>query len=421
MALTYDVVVVGAGPAGSTVARLLAQRHFRVLLVEEHLQVGVPCHCSGLVTPRTLEAAHAPATLVRNAVRGVLTFGPEGTALPLVASHPKALVIDRVGLDAFLATQAQEAGADLLLGARALGIERNGNGSLHLRLRRNGHEETVACRLVVGADGSRSVVAQALGVAPREVVYALGGEVAIQGLDPSLVYVALDPYTYPGWFGWAIPLGDGMARIGVGTSQRGVSPRRLLQHLLDTFPPLRGARVVRLQGGVIPLASGHPHRLVGDGVLLVGDAGGQVKPSSGGGIYTGIVAAHWCAAVAQRALEKDDCSARALAPYQRWWHSPIGREVQRASVLRRLLLGLTPRELTVALQMLGHPRIARVIQEHGDIDFPGRAFARLLAPGPLWTAFRTLPLSLWPKGMRVAWAWAFSQGRAGIGLGPFVP
>ncbi|MFN3973809.1 MAG: geranylgeranyl reductase family protein [Dehalococcoidia bacterium] len=410
MSLTFDVVVVGAGPAGSTVARLLAQRSFRVLLLEEHLQVGHPCHCSGLVTPRTLEAANASASLVQGQMRGVVAYGPDGVVLSLVAPQPKALVIDRVGLDVALAQQAQEAGAHLLTGARATGIERNGTGMLRLRLRRNGKEEEVVCRLVVGADGSRSVVSRSAPLAaPKEVVYAMGGEVAVQGLDPSLVYVALDPYTFPGWFGWAIPAGDGIARIGVGTSCRGVNPRRLLQHLLEDFPPLRGAKVLRLQGGVIPLAPAVPSPLVGDRVMLVGDAGRQVKPSSGGGIYTSVMAAQWCATVAAEALGRGDCSARALAPYQRWWNAHLGREVRMAAVLRRLFLSLTPNELAMALRLLGHQHLATVIRDYGDIDFPGRAFTQLLRPQLLGAAFRFLPLSLWPKAVRVAAQWAYHR------------
>lgn len=415
MSLTYDVVVVGAGPAGSTVARLLAQRSFRVLLLEEHPQVGQPCHCSGLVTPRTLEAAQVPAGFVQGEVRGVVAYGPKGVVLPLEAPHTKALVIDRVGLDQALAQQAQEAGAELLLGARALGIEGNGGGTLRLRLRRDGKEGEVTCRLVIGADGSRSVVARYIPVsAPEEVIYALGGEAAIEGLDPSFVHVDLDPYTFPGWFGWAIPTGNGVVRIGVGTSQRGISPRLLLQHLLESLPPLRGAKVLRLQGGVIPLASWRPRPLVGNGLMLVGDAGGQAKPSSGGGIFTGIMAARWCAAVATRALERGDCSTRALAPYQQWWHTPLGREVRLAAALRLLFLGLTPNELATALRLLGHPDLSPVIREHGDIDFPGRAFMHLLRPRFLWAAFRFLPLSLWPKGVRVAVRWAYYQVQMGL-------
>ncbi|GBD10616.1 Menaquinone reductase [bacterium HR23] len=420
MSARYDVVVVGAGPAGSTVARLLAQRSFRVLLLEEHPQVGQPCHCSGLVTPRTLSATGAPPDLVWNRVQGVVAYGPEGVVLSLSAPQPKALVLDRVGLDRFLAEQAEEAGAYLLPGARALGVERNGDGTLALRLRRNGGEEVVACRLVVGADGSRSVMARYLPAPPSgEAVYALGGEVAVQGLDPSVVYCALDPVAYPGWFGWAIPLGDGTARIGVGTAQRGVSPRLLLQRLLETFPPLRGARVLRLQGGVIPLASLRPRPLVGDGIMLVGDAGGQVKPTSGGGIYTGVESARWCAQVAGRALERGGCSARALASYERWWHGPLGREVRLGAVLRRFFLSLSPSELGVALRMLGDPRLAHYLRAYGDIDFPGRAFTHLLRPGPLWTAFRLVPLALWPKAVRIAVQWAYHRVGIGIGARPW--
>jgi flavin-dependent dehydrogenase len=147
-------------------------------------------------------------------------------------------------------------------------------------------------------------------------------------------------------------------------------------------------------------------------VLLVGDAGAQAKPSSGGGIYTGLMAAHRGVLVAAAALEKGDCSARALRPYEDWWRTPLGREVRRAAALRRLLLALTPQEVGLALRLLGHPSLARLLEREGDIDFPGRAFARLLRPLPLWTAARLLPWRLWPRAARLVALWAFHWTRA---------
>ncbi len=400
--MKFDVVVVGAGPAGSVASRELARRGVRVLLLEEHQSVGVPVHCSGLVTPRTLEAAGVSQDLVINRIKGAHIHSPTGWVLTLGGDKTRALVIDRCRLDQVLAEQAQEAGATLMLGTRLMALERV-DGRLRLHIRRNGTTTHMETDLLVAGDGSLSAVARQLGQTPEESVAVMGGEVAAGGLDPEYVEVFLGDDTAPGWFGWLIPVEGEVTRIGVGSTDRRRSPRQLLGRMCQSRDILKGARVLRLQGSVIPLRCSR--RLYDRNVLLVGDAGGQVKPTSGGGIYTSIVAAKLSARAAEAALGSGDFSARSLSRYQDQWGRSVQGELVRGMYLRQLFLSLTPAEVDGALRALARPALQALVLKKGDIDFPGRLFSSLLGLPTLLQSATYLPLSFWPKAVRLLLRW----------------
>ena len=422
--MDYDVVVVGAGPAGSRTARDLARRGVRVALLEEHPAIGDPVHCSGLVTPRTLAEAgvgDGPSSgpgqgpsissgqgLVRNRVSGAAVWVGGAEPFTIGGDRLHALVVDRRRLDELLAQQAQEAGAVLLHQARLTGVERVDG---HVRLGVTGPQgpRSLDAWLVVGADGSRSTVARSLGFpAAREAVAAIGGEAALPAavgrLDHVEVYLGAD--VAPGWFGWLIPVEERVVRLGIG-AVAGVSPRRLLQAMVERVPHLRGARFLRLRGNVIPVRQ-RP-RLYADNALLVGDAAGQAKATSGGGIWTGLVAGHTCARAALRALARGDLSARSLRWYQAAWRRGVGRHLAHAEALRDAFLRLRPDDWG-RLAVLGHdPTVRAVLARYGDIDFPAGAAARLLVPWRLPCLLPHVPWHLWPVGVRLGLRWLLQR------------
>ncbi len=377
----YDVAVVGAGPAGSRTARQLARLGLRVALIEEHRQVGVPSHCSGLISPRTWQMGETgDDSLVCNVLRGAYVHVQGDGHIELGDIPVRAVAIDRVRWDQALAEQAYRAGAEPVL-ARCVGVERTKEG-LVLRLQCRGRESALLARLVVGADGAHSRVARALGMPPpRERVLALGVEAEVDLPRDDYVHVFVGPDLAPGWFGWAIPLGDGRARLGIGCWAGSGEPLRRYRLLRQSFPSLLGrVRELRFYGGSIPLALAP--LTFGDGVLLVGDAAGQVKPFSGGGIYTGLVSAHLCAEAAAQALARDDVSAPSLYAYERAWRRALGRELVRSRRLRELGLSLGQRELELLVRVLSHPRLRSLAVRHADIDYPSRALLRLARAMP---------------------------------------
>jgi len=386
----YDAVVVGAGPAGSAVARDVASRGFSVLLLEEHSVIGQPLHCSGLVTPRTIALAKVGEHVVQNEIRGAIIQSPLGKQLSIGGDKVYAHAIDRVRLDQAIASQAQESGAELVLDARFLGLERAGS-LVRACVERQGRRTKVLAKLLIGADGAQSKVAKQLGVhRPHRTVFGLAAEVRAKEAAGDRVTVLVDKDVAPGWFAWVIPLGNGRLRVGTGTAN-GLKPVDSLRRLRARLPQyFHGDAILGLAGGQIPLWS--PMRLYSDNVLLVGDAARQVKPTTGGGVYMGLVGARHAARVTVEALQREDFSAAFLSRYQKGFMADAGDELKRGADLQRLFAALSNAHLERLLAKLRSERLAGLINSYGDIDFPSRLLSELFKAAPSLAAFIRAPL-----------------------------
>lgn len=374
-----DVAVVGAGPAGSRTARNLARAGLRVRLVEEHRRVGVPSHCSGLISLRTLREAEIGEEAIIHRITGAFVHSSSGEEAALGGGDVRAVAIDRVRWDETLCEQAQAAGAELVR-ARVVNVERE-NHHVRLHAQTDGRESTFTARMVAGADGGHSRVARSLGLpGPREKVYCLGIEGRLNVPREDFVHVFVGRDLAPGWFGWIIPTGDGRVRAGIGTLP-GEKPIACYRRLTSLFPKLfAGIEPCRMYGGAIPLE--FAPRSFADNVLLAGDAAGQVKPFSGGGIYTGLVAARHASDTALSAFEADDFSAGHLSRYERAWKKEIGRELLRSLRIRRFGLALSDGQVERVIRALRSEGIQSLAARHGDIDYPSRVLLRLARSAP---------------------------------------
>src|SRR3990172_8750832 len=334
----WDVIVVGGGPAGGMAAWTAARVGLRTVLLEEHGEIGLPAHCSGKLSVHAFREFALPTSLARTSLRAATLYAPDGSAATVRRREIDSHVVDRDVFDRWLAEQAQAAGAELILGARARRGTRE-NGLIAVEADRRGQTLTVRAAVVIDAEGARTLLPETLGLPQRRVL--------IQGLQYEMDGLRLDaadtPELYfgrewaPGFFAWIMPLGPDSGRVGLCVDPR-LTPRppvyfleRLIAEPPVTSRRVRGARIVRKLVGRIPILGRRPSSYA-PGLLVAGDAAGHVKATSGGGIYFSLVAGRLAAEAAGAILGGD---AAALPRYEQAWRRRFGRELVFSTALRR--------------------------------------------------------------------------------------
>lgn len=381
----FEVIVVGAGPAGSEAARAAAQAGVRTLLVEEHATVGVPSHCTGKLSHHAFREFDLPAALAQNAVSAAVFHSPGGVSVHVRRAAVDSYVVDRVAFDLWLVDRAQAAGAEVLTGVRITAAAPEG-GEMVVRgeRRATGREAFAArCRVVIDAEGAAPRLPGLLGLElPRR--HALGLQYQLRGvggLVPDTPEMFFGEGIAPGFFAWLMPLGRDRARVGLCVDPRRSrrAPVWYLDRMLATHPALRGrvagAAVEHKVAGRIPLLSGRAPAGA-PGIIVAGDAAGQVKATSGGGIYYAMIAGRIAGEAAARCVGGD---RDAWAAYERRWRRRFGREVAFTAFGRRALNRLGDRDLDVVLRMIAQsPQIRASIEAAGDTQFQSRVFLPLL-------------------------------------------
>lgn len=376
----YDVVVVGGGPAGAMAAKTAQEHGARALLLEWHREVGLPVQCTGLLSVRGFEAAGASKNVILREMRGAYAYGPSGQCLQLESPRTQAYVIDRDRLDQDLVRQAAEAGVDVRVNARATALDTDSGTFRTLSFSDNGVERSVKAGVVIGSDGAKSDVARWAGLAPpRKRIIGVQVTIPYQLEREDYVEVHLGREVAPHFFAWAVPSFPGHARVGLGTDQ-GKQARSLLDRWLSER--FAGREIVERNAGEIPI--GPAERTVADGVMLVGDAAGQAKPTSGGGIYTGTSCGRIAGEVAARAVQSRDTSAERLSEYERRWREQFDDELRFGMMAHEILCRLSDEELNQLWATAQDPEILKVICEHGDIDYTSWVAKALLKRPRLW-------------------------------------
>ncbi len=370
----YDVVIIGAGPVGGLAGRELSTRGLSVLLIEEHGEIGRPFQCAGLVTPNAMDIARLHETILAD-VDGARMYGPKGTLVQIgTPGSIKTHVVCRKKFDQGVVIQAIDSGTELWLNSKPTDIIQNEDG-VQVFIEREGELVSTKCKLLIGADGAHSWVRRKLKMGrPKEMMIGFQTEVTgYSGQDRFL-----DMYTgkniAPGFFAWVIPSGYGTHRIGLWARPEdleGRSLEELYENLLssenwsDRFSDVR--ETARYCG---PIPCGILKRPFRDRIILIGDAAGSAKPTTGGGIGPGFRQVMESVDELSKAIVADKLRENRLKKIMKVMKS-LRKEQDKARALRNLLVTeLNDDELEAHFERFARPEVVELINQKADIEHP---------------------------------------------------
>jgi digeranylgeranylglycerophospholipid reductase len=380
-----DIVVIGCGVSGATAALAAARKDLSVEILEEHPKIGEPSHCSGHVGISAFKqyAPSIPRRIIENEIEGALLYAPDGKSLSLNRPKPVTWVLNRPELDRHLAHLATKKGATLHTSSRVEGLVRLENGDLRIKVG-GPKQRVVQSKVVIDAAGCGGSVSKYAGLAqPSSMMLVNSAQFNVENLtdvDESLVEVFFGQSFAPGFFGWIIPRRDGSAKVGIAAGAR-ANVRQCFERFIRKHPivswKLRHAKALTTpRYHPIPVG-GAKHRTFTDGILAVGDAASQVKPTTGGGIVFGLMCGRIAGETAAKAVLLKDTSANRLSSYEGKWRRLIGFDLAAMSWLRKMLYRLPDRYLDRIFTVSRELKTDQILNKAADIDFQGRTLLSL--------------------------------------------
>jgi len=350
----YEVLVVGAGPVGCKVAELLSKEGIKVLVLEEHDEIGKPLKCAGLVSHRIFKLSNVSKDVVVNVVKKA-KFHSRNEFFELKSKKP-VYVIDRVKFDKKLGEIAEVCGAEIKTKTEYVGLKRK-DETVIVKTRKG----MIKTKILVGADGANSSVAKSCRLSlPDNVLVGL--QTNVKSIYENEVELWFDSKISPDFFGWVIPEDRNKARVGVAT-------KRKASFYLTNFLRRRFQKCLKVEGRVSGLIRyGLIESSVSDNVLLVGDAACQVKPFSGGGLVYGLIGARIAAEACMKCLEEERFDEEFLKEnYDEVWKGELAWPIRKGMMLNKLLHSLSDWELNLLFKLLKIKRIRKFL-ETWDVD-----------------------------------------------------
>ena len=377
-----DVIVVGAGPAGNNTALSLARNGYSVTVIDWRTDIGNKV-CTGIIGQECARRFPIDPELIHREAYSARVVVPSAPTVRFDTVTPKAKIIDRVAYVAAFAHRAQSAGARYLLGHRVVKVNRDSRkvtvtteqGVYHAR-----------CLVLAAGFGSSLTRQLGLGSVPDHVagVQAL---VATSEVDEVEVHLGHD--VAPGFFAWLAPTAPGRALVGLMTRRK--APEFLAAFISRQTALGRITSVIDEPAcWAVPLRP--LKRTYSDRVLVVGDAAGQVKPTTGGGIFYSLLCSEIAADTLAHCLDEDGLSAGKLGQYQRRWRQLLSHELEVGYSARRLFEFLSDRQIGALTRQAVAAGVHTDLTSSPDVSFDwhSRAIAKVMGHSSLGGALRLI-------------------------------
>ncbi|MBM4240187.1 MAG: NAD(P)/FAD-dependent oxidoreductase [Euryarchaeota archaeon] len=350
-----DVLVVGAGPAGSTAAKHAAFNGADVILIDKKSEIGAPKRCAEGVSKEGLKklGIKPKSRWVTHEIENVRLVSPNGTVVWLNQDKVKlpeaGYVLERKVFDKHMAMDAARAGAKIKIKTLAKGLKKEGD-QIIVNAESMGESFDIRAKIVIGADGPESRVGRWAGLntvfMPKHMESGVQFEMVRVELEDKNSLEFYFGSLAPGGYAWIFPKGDDIANVGLGVLPT-KTKKSAYQHLLEfvkSCPATKNAQAVEINVGGVPVG-GPVRNMVTDNVMIVGDAAGQVNPLTGGGIISGMTGGLFAGEVSGAAISDNEITKDRLAEYEKRWHEDRGDSFKKYLKAKDYLLSLSDEEL----------------------------------------------------------------------------
>ena len=348
------ITIIGAGPAGSYAAYLLAKAGNEVQIFEEHNEIGKPIQCTGIVTSSIGDIIKLRKGLIINKINRVRIFSKDRfTELKL---KNKNLVLDRKKFDSHIADLAINEGTKIFLNYRFIDNKKN---TIKVRYQ-NKNEITLKTDCLVGADGPLSQVAKSNNLFGKRK-FLTGIQVIAKLKNENCI----EFYPQIGCFAWVVPENSEVCRIGIASY---TNPKQDFERFLKS-KKVNNKDIIEKQGGLIPVYN-PKIKTQKENIFLLGDAATQVKATTGGGIIQGLKAAE---ALADSIINKKD--------YETSWKKEIGKDLLLHLKIREILDRFKDKDWQILINLFNKNSTRRVIEDF-DRDYPSKFLFKLILKEP---------------------------------------
>ena len=382
--LECDVVVVGAGPAGSLAARTAAEKGTHVILLEEHPEVGHPVFCAeGLSLNGIKDAGVEPEPpTVCQEISKARVYAPDMNFVELTSSDWRGFTLNRDVFDRALSENAVKAGAELMTSTRVTDVIKDGGTVTGVKAISNGEPLQVDAKIVIGADGHASVVRKKAGFRRWFPDVCTCAQFRLGGLSldqPEVNDFLLSSEIAPGGYAWVFPKSGEVANVGLGVRLVHTAPPiHYLRKWVSSDPRFKDAEIQLVNGGICPV-SGNLDKTVDDGVILCGDAAGQLIPMTGAGIHSGVEAGKMAGDTATRAIQEGDVSATRLSEYERHFEEYWGKRIKDSRRVLEMLDKFSDENLNTLAKVVTHEDVLNL----ANGTAVARTLTRIVARAPI--------------------------------------
>ena len=354
----YDVIVAGGSISGLLAAREIGKKGYSVLVLEEGFEVGTPDHCGGLVSKSALhDLAIQPSQKTFDCmINSAEIYSPAGKKIGINSKNQEIVVVNRRELDKQAAYQAQQSGAEIMV--KTSFKEKTGQV-----IQTSAGE--IKCKILVDCRG----VGRLVNANRDGILLSAQHEVYADWIIDGKVEVYFDQIKYPGFFAWVIPSRNGAGKVGVAGKEINVSKT------IANFLKSKGKHSIVRKIFAPIWINGPIKKFVSGDIIIAGDAAGQSKPTTAGGIYScgmgGIIAGNAITKYFETGMVSE------LEQYQKSWHKKFGKEFEKQRLARKILERIDNNVIDKIFDAIT-PKILSEISDKDDFDFHAISIVKLL-------------------------------------------